>query len=43
MRGGNEERLLVMKEDEKIFYCAHCPPEMQTARESETYGVGNYR
>ena len=30
MRGGNEERMMMMKEDQRTFYFAYCPPEMQT-------------
>ena len=30
MRNGNEERMLMMKDDERKCYFAFCPPEMQT-------------
>ena len=30
MRGGNEERMLMKKDDERKLYIAYCPPEMQT-------------
>ena len=45
MRGGSEERMLMMKGGERFFFHAYCPSEMQTfaremrsvARETQTY------
>ena len=44
MRGGSEEVVLMVQGDERRFYCAFCPPEMQTvSREIRDVWHGKHR